>query len=120
MQENYVITIYGIPNCDKVRKAKTWLDKQNARYQFHNYKVLGCDQSLADNLLQRISYNEVINKRGTTWRKLPENSKNSLDTLTARKLIQEQPSMITRPIFEIDGEWILGFNEKLLADKILG
>ena len=114
-----MITIYGIPNCDKVKKAKTWLDKHSARYQFHNYKVMGCDQNLADNLLQCFSYNEIINKRGTTWRKLPENSRNSLDEITARKLIQEQPSLITRPIFEIDGEWMLGFNEELLAGKIL-
>ena len=68
-----MITIYGIPNCDKVKKAKTWLDKHSARYQFHNYKIMGCDQNLADNLLQCFSYNEIINKRGTTWRKLPEN-----------------------------------------------
>ena len=114
-----MITIYGISNCDKVKKAKAWLDKQNALYQFHNYKVLGCDQSLVDNLLRRFAYNEVINKRGTTWRKLPEDSKNSLDELAARRLIQEEPSMLIRPIFEIDGEWILGFNEKLLAGKVL-
>ena len=56
-----MITIYGISNCDKVKKAKAWLDKQNALYQFHNYKVLGCDQSLVDNLLRRFAYNEVIN-----------------------------------------------------------
>ena len=77
-----MITMYGIPNCDKIKKAKVWLKKHNAEYKFYNYKTEGCDEHLANKLLSHFSYKDVLNKRGTTWRKLPENKKSTAVSYT--------------------------------------
>ena len=114
-----MITLFGIPNCEKIKQARTWLSNHGLQYQFYNYKSDGCDEKLADTLLQHFSYNEVINKRGTTWRKLPENLKAELNIRVARELMMSQPSIIVRPIFKIDEEWSLGFNEESLSEKIM-
>ena len=81
-----MITMYGIPNCDKIKKAKVWLEKHNAEYTFYNYKTEGCDENLANKLLSHFSYKDVLNKRGTTWRKLPENKKSTVDEIAAIEL----------------------------------
>ena len=109
-----MITMYGIPNCDKIKKAKIWLEKRNTEYKFFNYKTEGCDERLAKKLLSHFSYKDVINKRGTTWRKLPENIRSTMNETAAIKLMKSQPSIIVRPIFLIDGKWIIGFNQTAL------
>ena len=114
-----MITLFGIPNCDKIKQARTWLRNHGLQYQFHNYKSDGCDERLAATLLQHFSCNELINKRGTTWRKLPENLKAELNIRVARELMTSQPSIIVRPIFKIDEEWSLGFSEELFSEKVM-
>ncbi len=106
-----MITMYGIPNCDKIKKAKIWLEKRNTDFKFFNYKTEGCDERLAKKLLSQFSYKDVINKRGTTWRKLPEDIRSTINEITAIELMKSQPSIIVRPIFQVDGKWIIGFNE---------
>ena len=113
-----MITLFGIPNCDKIKQVKNWLSNHSLQYEFHNYKSDGCDEKLAATLLQHFTYHELINKRGTTWRKLPENLKATLNIEAAKKLMISQPSIIVRPILRIDKEWTLGFNEELLFKKI--
>ena len=109
-----MITMYGIPNCDKIKEAKSWLEKHNAEYDFYNYKTEGCNERLAKKLLSHFSYNDLINKRGTTWRKLPESIRSSMDEIVAIDLMKSQPAIIVRPIFQIDEKWIIGFSEAAL------
>ena len=105
-----MITLYGIHNCDKIKKARAWLESEGINYEFHDYKKTGCDKFLIRQFLTQFPYQEIINTRGTTWRKLPDRLKNSLDEKKAVDLLQNNPSIIKRPIFEINGQWVLGFN----------
>ena len=103
-----MITLYGINNCDTIKKTKRWLDTQNSEYEFHDYKNLGCSEQLAKQLLDQLPLNEVINNRGTTWRKLSDKIKNGLNRDVA----------INRPIFDIHGKWVIGFNPEKLTSLI--
>ena len=106
-----MITLFGINNCDTTKKTKKWLDDQRAEFQFHDYKKLGCPSKLAEIFLVQFDL-----KSGTTWRKLPEEQKNGLDRGNAVVLMEERPSIIKRPILDIDGQWVIGFDtEKLSA-----
>jgi len=113
-----MITLYGINNCDTIKKTKRWLDTQNFEYEFHDYKKLGCSEQLAKQLLDQLPLGEVINNRGTTWRKLSDKVKNDLNREAAINLMIEQPSVIKRPIFDIHGEWVIGFNPEKLTSLI--
>ena len=111
-----MVTLFGINNCDTTKKTKKWLDDQRAEFQFHDYKKLGCPPELAEIFLVQFELKNVINTRGTTWRKLPEEQKNGLDRGNAVVLMEERPSIIKRPILDIDGQWVIGFDtEKLSA-----
>ena len=113
-----MIKLYGINNCDTIKKTKRWLDTQNSEYEFHDYKKLGCSKQLAKQLLDQLPLNAVINTRGTTWRKLPDKVKNGLNRDVAIHIMIEQPSVIKRPIFHIHGEWVIGFNPEKLTSLI--
>lgn len=108
--------LYGINNCDTIKKTKKWLEEHEVDFEFHDYKKLGCSKQLAQQFLREFDLKEVINTRGTTWRKLPENVKGGLDLKSAPSLMQEQPSIIKRPILEIDGTWVIGFDADQLAE----
>ena len=110
-----MITLYGINNCDTIKNTRLWLDDQGLEYQSHNYKSLGCSNKLAAQFLEQFTFRELINTRGTTWRKLPENVKNSLDRNKAIILMKEQPSIIKRPLIQTGNQWILGFDLDRLA-----
>lgn len=105
-----MITLYGIANCDTIRKTRKWLEQESLDYQFHDYKKLGCPAELCDTLLDQFPVGDIINTRGTTWRKLPEQTRAALNPQLARKLMQEQPSIIKRPILNIDDQWLLGYD----------
>lgn len=109
-------TLYGINNCDTIKKTRALLTELEIDYEFHDYKKLGCDESLAKTFLKHFGYKELINTRGTTWRKLPEKTKEGLNEAAAIALMCEQNSIIKRPLIECDGEWLLGFDrEKIYA-----
>ena len=111
-----MITLFGINNCDTTKKTKKWLDNQRAEFEFYDYKKLGCPSELAEIFLDQFDLKDVINTRGTTWRKLSEGKKNNLNKVNAAVLMEEQPSIIKRPILDIDGQWVIGFDtEKLSA-----
>ncbi|PCJ24566.1 MAG: ArsC family reductase [SAR86 cluster bacterium] len=112
-------TLFGINNCDTIKKTKKWFDDHNVDYQFHDYKKLDCSEQLIKQFLEHFSYQELINTRGTTWRKLPDSVKSSLDRKSAITLMHEQPSMIKRPLINSEGSWLLGFNEKQLEDLFI-
>jgi len=103
-----MVKLYGIYNCDKIKKAQSWLKKENIDYHFHDYKKAGCDEPLAKKLLNQFPRKILINTRGTTWRKLPERLKKSLEREELMSLMQNNPSIIKRPIFEINDQWVIG------------
>ncbi|MBM88195.1 MAG: arsenate reductase [Gammaproteobacteria bacterium] len=111
-----MITLYGINNCDNIRKTKQWLENQNLDFIFHDYKKLGCTAGLAKTLLQELEIKNVINTKGTTWRNLPNSLKHNFNRESAIIVMQENPSVIKRPILDIYGQWMVGFKiEKLIA-----
>ena len=106
--------LYGIPNCNTVKKARAWLDEQQIDYIFHDFKKAGVDQNLLDNWLSQQPWEKLVNRAGMTWRKLDDDKKNSIsDNNSAAKLMLDKTSVIKRPILEKDGKILaLGFKEE--------
>jgi len=108
-----VITLFGIKNCDTIKKARNWLTDQGIEYQFHDFRADGIDQAQIENWLQQADWETVLNRRGTTWRKLDSSVQNSTDRDNVAALLTEHPAMIKRPILDIDGEITVGFKPDL-------
>lgn len=104
-----MLTLYGIPNCDTVKKARAWLDGRGVAYAFHDYKKLGADETSLRRWIASLGWETVLNRAGTTFRALPDADKAGLDENKAIALMLAQPSMIKRPIVEGDGVLIAGF-----------
>jgi Spx/MgsR family transcriptional regulator len=102
-------TIYGIPNCDTVKKARTWLDANGVAYAFHDYKKAGVTAAKVKAWCKALGWESVLNRAGTTYRKLPDAAKAELDQAKAIALMIEQPSMIKRPVVEYAGGLLIGF-----------
>jgi len=103
------VLLYGIPNCDTVKKARTWLDGRGVGYGFHDYKKVGIDAASLRRWTDALGWETVLNRAGTTFRALPDADKADLDQCKAIALMLAQPSMIKRPIVEGDGKLIAGF-----------
>ena len=103
------ITIYGIKNCDTMKKAMTWLQDHDMPYQFHDYKVAGIDRQLLQRWCSELGWETLLNRAGTTFRKLPEADKTGLDARKAMTLMLAQPSLIKRPVLDVDGRLLVGF-----------
>jgi Spx/MgsR family transcriptional regulator len=103
------ITLYGIPNCDTVKKARTWLEARGLAYTFHDYKKQGADPAKLAAWVAAAGLNTVLNRAGTTFKKLPEASREGLDETRAIALMVEAPSMIKRPVVEHPGGLLVGF-----------
>lgn len=110
--------IYGIKNCDTLKKTLRWFDAKNADYEFVDYKKTPPTESLAKAFLNAHSWEIVVNKRGTTWRKLDEETKTTMDQSKAVALILENPSIIKRPIIEKDGQYWVGYDESTFEQLI--
>lgn len=108
------VTLYGIANCDTVKKTRKVLDALGVDYAFHDYKKAGLDAALAATLLAAIPVEGIINKRGTTWRKLTTEQQHGLDRDSAAALIRANPSLVRRPIIHHSNGWIVGFDEAQL------
>ena len=105
-----IIQIYGIPNCDTVKKARKWLDAQGIEYVFHDYKKVGADPAKVADWIAAKGVDVVLNKRGTTYRKLSDAEKaGAEDASTAAALLVEHPSMIKRPVVEYTNGLLVGF-----------
>lgn len=106
---------YGIPNCDTVKKARKWLDAHGVEYTFHDYKKEGVDCDKLAAWIAQKGWEAVLNKRGTTFRKLDETDKSDIDSAKAVRLMAEYPSMIKRPVIELAGSdgaaLLVGFKE---------
>ena len=105
------IDLYGIPNCDTVKKAREWLDQRGLDYRFHDYKKEGADPAKLAAWIEAAGVDTVLNRRGTTFRKLGDAQKADIDAAKAVTLLQENPSMIKRPVVEHHGALLVGFKE---------
>ncbi|MEF1283878.1 ArsC family reductase [Vibrio sp. M250220] len=103
------ITMYGIPNCDTIKKAKKWLEAEGVEYNFHDYRKQGIDKAMVETFCQQLGWENVVNKRGTTFRQLSQEQKDNLDQNSAIELLVEQPAMIKRPILVANDTYHLGF-----------
>ncbi|POP42191.1 ArsC family reductase [Superficieibacter electus] len=108
-----MITLYGIKNCDTIKKARRWLEEHDQPYQFHDYRIDGLDENLLKKFIDELGWEALLNTRGTTWRKLDEAQKASVkDTSSAIALMLEMPAMIKRPLLCAPGKpMLLGFND---------
>ena len=105
------LILYGIPNCDTVKKARTWLDGRGIAYTFHDYKKAGADAGKLTDWCHAAGWDKVLNRAGTTFKKLPDQDKADLDQAKAVTLMAANPSCIKRPIVEHPGGILVGFKE---------
>ena len=104
------ITIYGIKNCDTMKKARAWLDKHGVAYAFHDYKTAGIEPERLEKWEKKVGWETLLNRAGTTFRKLPDKDKANLTAKKAMTLMLAQPSMIKRPVLELGGgKLLIGF-----------
>ena len=105
------VVLYGISpkNCDTIKKARKWLDEAGIDYRFHDHRADGLEPARLDGWLNQLGWEALLNTRGTSFRALPEEAKQGLDTAKARALLLEHPAMIKRPLLDRDGELTLGF-----------
>ena len=103
------LTLYGIPNCDTVKKARTWLDARGVAYAFHDYKKLGIDAASLNRWANAVSWEPLLNRAGTTFKKLPDDDKAAIDRAKAIALMIAHPSMIKRPVVEGGADLLVGF-----------
>ena len=110
-------TIYGIKACDTMKKARAWLDDHGVAYAFHDYKAAGIDRATLERWAGQVGWEVLLNRSGTTFRKLAEADKADLNQDKAIALMLEQPSMIKRPVLDAGGELLVGFKPDAYAAK---
>lgn len=112
------ITIYGIKNCDTMKKTFAWFEKKKIPYTFHDYKKEGADMALLQKVEKKFGWEEMLNRKGTTWRRLPEKERDSMTTKRAFKVAEDNPSIIRRPIIVSGAKMVLGFDEEKLQSVV--
>jgi arsenate reductase len=112
------ITIYGIRNCDTMAKARAWLDRQGVKYQFHDYREAGIDKGRLEQWVKDVGWETLLNRSGTTFRRLPEAQKAGLDASKAISLMMAQPAMIKRPVLDIGKRHIVGFKPEIYESAL--
>jgi arsenate reductase (glutaredoxin) len=112
------MTIYGIPNCDTMKKARAWLDSHGIAYDFHDYKKSGIDRQRLETWSKRVGWEVLLNRAGTTFRKLPEADKHGVSEHKAIALMLAQPSLIKRPVLDIGGKLLVGFKPETYAEAL--
>ena len=113
------ITIYGIKNCDTMKKARAWLDNYGVVYGFHDYKTQGIARERLDLWEKKVGWEALLNRAGTTFRKLPDEDKTGLDTKKGIALMLAQPSMIKRPVLELGGgKLLVGYSPELYSRSL--
>ena len=104
------ITVFGIPNCDTVKKARQWLADHGLNYQFHDFKKQGVPVDRLDAWLRSNGWETLVNRKGTTWRKLPEETRENMDEAIALVVMEELPSIIKRPLLDTGTRHVVGFS----------
>jgi arsenate reductase len=105
------IKIYGIPNCDTMKKARKWLDANGIDYDFHDYRKSGVPEKQLRSWVRQAGWEALLNRRGTTWRKLDASVRDSIDEQSAIEVMLANPAIIKRPVLESGGTLLIGFNE---------
>ncbi len=105
-----MITLYGIPNCDTMKKARSWLQGHAVDYTFHDYKKRGIDETTLRAWIDELGWEPLLNRRGMMWRKVPDAVKADIDRESALRLMLATPSIIKRPVLDIDGRREVGFD----------
>ena len=114
-----MIKLYGIPNCDTVKKARRWLADHNIEYQFHDFKKAGVPEAPLQAWLEHFGWEIVLNRKGRTWRQLSEDDRAGVtDIASAKSILLQKPSMIKRPILECGDNVIIGFNEAEFSEVV--
>jgi arsenate reductase len=111
------VTIHGIKACDTMKKARTWLDAAGVAHAFHDYKTQGIEAATLRRWAAQVGWEALLNRAGTTFRKLPDAARDGLDEAKAIGLMLAQPSMIKRPVLEVDGTLLVGFKPELYAAR---
>lgn len=112
------ITIYGIKNCDTMKKARAWLDARGVAYGFHDYKTEGIAKDTLKLWCAELGWETLLNRAGTTFRKLPDADKEGLNERKALALMLAQPSMIKRPMLDLGGKFLVGFKPEIYAREV--
>ena len=110
-----MVTLYGIRNCDTVRKARRWLDEHRIEYRYHDLRSDGLTPALLDDWIRELGWENLLNRRGTTWRQLPETQRSHLDAATAKAIMLQHPAIIKRPIIDLGAVRSLGFSRGQFA-----
>lgn len=110
--------IYGIKNCDTMKKARAWLDAHGVAYAFHDYKTAGVEKDRLKQWSDEVGWETLLNRAGTTFKKLPDSDKDGLTEKKALALMLAQPSMIKRPVLEIGGKLLVGFKQDIYAKEV--
>ena len=106
------VTLYGIANCDTIKKAKTWLQERNVAFSFHDYRKQGISIELIQTFADDLGWEAMLNRRGTTWRKLPETTRDNIDHDLAIEVMLQNPAIIKRPILAENKSLHLGFSDQ--------
>ncbi len=113
------VTIYGIKNCDTMKKARAWLDSHGVAYTFRDYKTAGIDRERLEAWSKQVGWETLLNRAGTTFRKLPDEDKQAVDSAKAIALMLAEPSMIKRPVLDLGGgKLLVGFKPEVYAAAI--
>lgn len=110
-----MITLYGIPNCDTIKKARKYLTDKGIDYEFYDYKKQGVPEKELQAWVKQVGWETLLNKRGTTWRKLDDVTKNSVDEKTAIQIMLNNPSIIKRPVLTKEKTLLIGFSTESYA-----
>lgn len=113
-----MIVLYGIKNCDTVKKARRWLEAQGIDYRFHDFRADGLDEKRLAAWIKTCGWETLLNRRGTTWRKLPEADRADLDAAKAAALMLREPTLVKRPVLETGREVLVGFKEAEYAGHL--
>ena len=103
--------LYGIKNCDTVKKARRWLEANDVAFTFHDVRANGLDKATVEAWIQKVSWEILLNKRGTTWRKLEDPRKDNINKTNAIELMLENPTLIKRPVVTVNDDCMVGFKE---------
>ena len=112
------ITMYGVKNCDTIKKARDWLADHGRAYDFHDYKASGIDEARLKGWVDKLGWEVLLNRAGTTFKKLADADKANVDAAKAIALMQAQPSMIKRPVLDVDGDLLVGFKPDIYESKL--
>jgi len=104
--------LYGIKNCDSVKKARVWLDKHQVAYQFHDFRAEGLSSEQLDVFIKKVGWESLLNKRSTSWRQLTDQQKTDLNAIKAAGLMLDNLTLIKRPVLDTGEQLLIGFNSE--------